>query len=378
MKCEIIKMKLPFNIMTINLIFIGALCTPAFPALAKNTTMEKPMNNQDLYSKRQHLFVTLKGSRGLDFIVDESKMAVDSMGNAYVTGSPRVNDEGYAFNLLHKISPSGNVSPIDLDISNRIVNIAIDRKDNIYLSEYTPSYGGSRSGDPFPWLSLLFRTDSYFNIHKISAQGEKSRFFGKSKKDSFYNFTVDDNGIIYTSSYGRVKKITTKLFLTTNKTIIDYKAPPYSTDPYNSQFSASIFVVDRESNLYYVERFSPKRIEESNGTSQRSDIKPYDVIKKITPRGDITLIAGSDQSIGSVDGAGDQAGLESISSLCIDDKGNFYALESKNKTIRKINSSGIVTTLFTDVDALSISIHETNLYILKKTGVDIVRNLYGV
>lgn len=68
-------------------------------------------------------------------------------------------------------------------------------------------------------------------------------------------------------------------------------------------------------------------------------------IRKITPAGVVTSIAGSTSGIaGSADGIGAAASFYSPLDVCIDAIGNIYVADFNNNKIRKITPSGIVTT----------------------------------
>ena len=69
-----------------------------------------------------------------------------------------------------------------------------------------------------------------------------------------------------------------------------------------------------------------------------------DKIQKITLDGTVTTLAGSG-SAGSTDGAGTSASFRGPNGLAVDSSGNVYVADRGNNTIRKITSSGIVTTL---------------------------------
>jgi DNA-binding beta-propeller fold protein YncE len=68
-------------------------------------------------------------------------------------------------------------------------------------------------------------------------------------------------------------------------------------------------------------------------------------IRKITPDGVVTTFAGSPGSFGSDDGQGSAASFISPEGVATDRSGNVYVADSGNYTIRKITPSGVVSTL---------------------------------
>lgn len=69
------------------------------------------------------------------------------------------------------------------------------------------------------------------------------------------------------------------------------------------------------------------------------------VIRRIAPGGAVTTFAGSAGSSGSNDGMGTAARFDSPAGLAVDAVGNVYVADTRNNTIRKITPGGVVTTL---------------------------------
>ena len=70
-----------------------------------------------------------------------------------------------------------------------------------------------------------------------------------------------------------------------------------------------------------------------------------DTIRRITPAGDVTTLAGQAGSPGSADGTGGAAKLDNPVGVACDPSGNVYVADCYNQTIRKITPAGAVTTL---------------------------------
>ena len=69
------------------------------------------------------------------------------------------------------------------------------------------------------------------------------------------------------------------------------------------------------------------------------------IIRKVTPDGMATTLAGLAGSSGSTDGTGSMARFNGTRGVATDSVGNVYVVDNFNSTIRKVSPVGVVTTL---------------------------------
>ena len=70
-----------------------------------------------------------------------------------------------------------------------------------------------------------------------------------------------------------------------------------------------------------------------------------DTIRKITAVGEVSTLAGSAQQVGNSDGVGKTARFSHPEAITVDSNGNLYVADTGNHVIRKLTASGDVTTL---------------------------------
>jgi sugar lactone lactonase YvrE len=102
----------------------------------------------------------------------------------------------------------------------------------------------------------------------------------------------------------------------------------------------------------------------------------YSLIRKISPSGVVsTLAGGGSGNPSSLDGTGTAASFSSPSGVAVDTAGNVYVADTDDNLIRKISPSGVVTTLAGSFYGTSGGI-AANLYNPTGVAVDVAGNVY--
>jgi len=81
--------------------------------------------------------------------------------------------------------------------------------------------------------------------------------------------------------------------------------------------------------------------------------RDHNVIRKITPQGEVSIFAGSPGRGGSADGEAETAQFHTPEGVAIDGAGNVYVADSDNHAVRKITPDGVVSTLASRASARS-------------------------
>ena len=68
-------------------------------------------------------------------------------------------------------------------------------------------------------------------------------------------------------------------------------------------------------------------------------------VRKVSPDGAVSLLAGNAGLSGSVDGTGSVVRFGKLGGIALDKDGNVYAADAPNHTVRKISPAGVVTTV---------------------------------
>jgi sugar lactone lactonase YvrE len=257
-----------------------------------------------------------------------SGIAVDSEGNIYVgdTGNDTVRlvtQAGVVTTLAGAAGLDGYLDGTGGAARFKYpMGVAVDGSGNVYVAdsgnlvirEITP--GGAVS-------TLAGEAGSYGSA---DGTGSAARF-GDSLYTGPTSVAVDGAGNVYVSdaSNNTVREITQEGVVTT---LAGYPGQGGGSDGPGStaRFAYPSGVAASSSGEVYV-----------------AD-SVYNTIRAITPAGVVSTLAG-DTSIGSADGVEGNAGFFLPSAVAVDVSGNAYVADSGNNTIRKITPAGLVTTL---------------------------------
>ena len=226
-----------------------------------------------------------------------SGVAFDAAGNAYF------NDP--IAGRVRKISPTGAVSTFTgpgTEFAGNEGGIAVDGSGNIYFPE---------------------RSQGRNRILRMDPAGAVSEWAGPSQ--GLFNFieavAVDAAGNLYgtdwfTGGNPRIVKITPARVVSTFYHFAD------------ANTSASSLAIDAAGNVY---------------TAPSGSL--FGTVVRITPAGVLGIVAGAAGQDGNVDGAGAAARFASINGLAIGPGGDLFATDGNNFSVRRITPAGVVTTV---------------------------------
>ncbi|MCC6199516.1 MAG: hypothetical protein IT466_01940 [Moraxellaceae bacterium] len=114
------------------------------------------------------------------------------------------------------------------------------------------------------------------------------------------------------------------------------------------------------------------------GSFYVSDITGH-IIRKITPSGKVFTLAGTANASGHKDGVGKNALFNKPSGLALDTAGNLYVADPGNNAIRKITPTGVVTTVAGSMALQGIAngdVSVARFMYPQSVGVDVANNIY--
>ena len=269
-----------------------------------------------------------------DYYADgPTAVAVDNAGNVYAADSGN--------STIRKITPDGVVTTLaglagnwgsadgtgSAALFNSPFGVAVDGAGNVYVAD--SGNGTVRKVTPAGRVTTL--AGSAGNpAGSTDGAGSAARFSGPA------GVAVDSAGNLYVADTGNstIRKVTPVGVVTTLAGLAGSRGSADgsgSAARFGSTFSGPQGVaVDTAGNVYVADT--------GNFT-----------IRKVTPEGVVTTLAGLAGSHGSADGSGSAARFGSTFSgpqgVAVDTAGNVYVADTGNFTIRKVTPEGVVTTL---------------------------------
>jgi len=249
------------------------------------------------------------------------RVTIDNNDNLYITDKRnhtirKVTADGVVTTIAGSAGNSGSTDGTGADARfDSPAGIAIDSEGNLYI---TDSWSTIRKITTDGVVTTIAGTTGSYN--STDGTGADARF------DSLDGIAIDSVGNLYITDYNNhtIRKITAGGMVTTfagsagNSGSTDGNGADARFDSPNS------ITIDSNDNLY---------IASDDHT-----------IKKITPTGMVSTIAGSAGTYGSIDGNGANARFNFPYGLAITDNGTLYISDASN-TIRRMTSDGMVTTI---------------------------------
>lgn len=233
-------------------------------------------------------------------------VAVDTSGNVYVADSNN--------GALRKVTPSGLVTTL-ANISAS--GVAVDSSGTLFVTSGSAVVKVNAAGVVSPFAGDATQTGS------VDGTGGAARFGGPAA------IAIDLSGTLYVVDDVNytIRKVTREGVVTT------LAGAPGQSGDLDGVGSAARFkfgalsgiAVDRAGNLYVTEFY--------NST-----------IRRVTPSGAVTTLAGFPGQSGIADGTGNGARFSGPAGVAVDAEGNVFVSDGTNSTIRKVTPGGVVTT----------------------------------
>ncbi len=266
----------------------------------------------------------VKGSaNGLDGLATFNKpfgVATDAAGNVYVAdaGNNQIRMVGAAtgtVSIFAGTGVAGASNTADSVSFNSPLGVAVDGSGNVYVADYENN--------------LVRKITQGGVVSTLAGSGAKGAHDGLDTAATFNlpeSLAVDAVGNVYVADNGNnlIRKVTPAGQVSTfaGNGQSGRNDGTGAAASFNSPFGIAI---DADGNLYVAD----------SGNN---------MIRKITPGGTVTTIAGSG-SRGANDGTGSAASFNTPAGIAVDKSGNIYVADENNNLIRKITHAGAVTTV---------------------------------
>ncbi|MES2050299.1 MAG: hypothetical protein V4447_18015 [Pseudomonadota bacterium] len=280
--------------------------------------------------------VTLAGVAGSSFYSDgnsentrfsfPTSISVDAIGNVYVADS--------VLEFSHQITTIQPTIRIIRSIDKLTYSMQSDLVQSTFPNnDYIQDVASDVSGN-------VYLTDTVnHSIRKISTAGHSSTLAGpighydtldgiggKASFNAPHDVAADETGNVYVIDDGAIRKISSNGDVITLAGTTGVRGSADGMGAAASFNGPNGIAVDKSGNVYVADR--------ENHT-----------IRKISPAGQVTTLAGRVGVYGSADGLGAAATFYLPGDVTVDVSGNLYVADSQNHSIRKISPAGQVMTL---------------------------------
>jgi sugar lactone lactonase YvrE len=267
---------------------------------------------------------TANGPAGAARFSYPSACALDAVGNIYVTDLAnnsirRVSRTGVVTLLAGAPGETGSANGTGVAARfNTPVNLVLDGGGNVFI---TDSYNHTiRRMTPDGSVTTI--------LGYPGANGTVDGFAGAARFNNPSGITVDSLGNLFIADTQNhtIRKVTPSGLVTT------FAGSPGKSGNLDGTGTAALFnfpqniAVDRRGNLYVTDSANH-------------------IIRKITPSAVVTTFAGAATVFGAEDGASSDARFYLPFGIAVDGFDNVYVTENGSHTIRKISPAGRVTTL---------------------------------
>jgi len=247
----------------------------------------------------------------------------DSIGNLYVTDTSNhrirkidTSDDVTTFSGTG-IASSTNGNILSASFDNPVA-IAIDLSNNLYVAEY--------------FKGRIRKIDTSGNVTTFAGTGVSGSTNGYRTSATFktiFDIAFDSTGNLYVCDTGNrtIRKIDTSGTVTTYAGNNSGTAISRDGNGTSASFNnLSCIAIDSANNIYI------------------TDMADH-IIRKIDTSRNVTTFAGTTGVSGSVNGYRTSASFKGPKGIKFDSIGNLYVCDTGNKIIRKIDTSGNVTTI---------------------------------
>ena len=243
-------------------------------------------------------------------------IAVDASNNFYVA------DEGS--NQIRKINTTTNqVTTISTSASPPFMSpkgVAVDHSGNVYVADYGNNVIRKIANGT---VSIVAGSSTFAAGYSDGAATTQALFNGP------IGLAVDGSGNIYVADYGNaaVRKISSTGVVSTIAGQGDVAGCLDGAGTTQALFNVPRgIMVDSSGNLYVTDSCAP--------TAQPPVFSGNNLLRKITPAGVVTTLAGNAGIVGSGDGTGSAAAFYSSCGVVMNASGNLYIADANNNTIR--------------------------------------------